>query len=436
MKIEESLIKGGTTVGVALSGGRDSASLFHYLLKNAKRLDISVVAINVEHGIRESSKRETELIREHCKKLCVPVKVYGVDAPAHAKLNKKTIEQSARELRYECFEDAIKQGFCDVVVTAHHREDDVETVLMRLFRGTGARGLAGIGERRGNILRPMLETSREEIDEYCRIEGVAYFEDETNLDESYTRNFLRRSVLPLIREKYPNVDKALLRLARTSAIDEEHFRRLRVDKVKDIGFGAVGVDISALSDEAVAVRVIQESFSALGVDADVEERHFRLLRELTLSENGTTLDMPRFVRAYKEYDRIAFDRLDGVDNLEKEAVLGIDYLLYGEKYCLELVTQMTKGGLFVDEDKIKGAVVRTRKEGDTFKRFGGGRKSLGDYFTDIKLPVRLRDKVAVLARGSEILAVFGIEISENAKIDQSTDKIIQLHGGKNVFRRS
>ena len=131
MKIDQRLFEKGKVVGVALSGGRDSASLFHYLLNNQKRLNIKVVAINVEHGIREESKAETEKIQAGCTDIGVPIKVYHVDALKYAKENKKTVEQSARILRYECFEDAVKSGFCDQVATAHHSGDDVETVLSK-----------------------------------------------------------------------------------------------------------------------------------------------------------------------------------------------------------------------------------------------------------------------------------------------------------------
>ncbi len=437
MRIDESLFKKGLRVGVALSGGRDSSALFHYLYTNKERLGITLSCINVEHGIRDKSKEETALIEAHCNKLKVPVRVYKVDVPAHAKEYKMTVEQSARELRYECFDKAICENFCDVIATAHHLEDDAETILMRIFRGTGIRGLSGISRERGRIIRPILNCSRDEIDEYLKVNGIAFFEDETNDDVKYTRNFLRNEVLPLIKTRYPKVSSALIRLAESSAVDEAHFQKLIKDKIVPLSYGAYGVKCEDLEDEAQGARLIIKAFSMLGVCADVESRHVKLIRELTCAENGTTLDMPYFIRASKEYDTIVFDRVDQKDEREYE-IKDIPFRceLSGLDFSLDRAQNREKEGLFVDLDKIKGAVIRTRREGDRFKRFGGGTKSLGDYFTDVKLPVRLRDKIAVIAKENEILAVFGLEISEYAKIEDKTTKIIKLNGGQNVFGRS
>lgn len=433
MKIDHKLFEKGATVGVALSGGRDSASLFHYLLTNKDILGIKLVAVNIEHGIREESKRESLLLKEHCEKLGIPIKVYTVDAISYARENKKTIEQSARILRYECFLDAVKSGFCSVIATAHHEGDDVETVLMRIFRGTGARGISGISECRDYIVRPMLNVKRSEIDEYCVKNNIKYFEDSTNQDQAYTRNFIRHSVIPLIEQKYPNVQGAIIRLSQNAQIDEEHFERLTKDKVEFDGKTSF-VKCEDLTDLAVAFRLIIKAFSMLGVNADVEKRHIDLLLELAKSQNGTILDMPYMVKAVKEYDKIAFTKQNVSEKKE--------YLFQGENLTFEIdgnqyeIKEVTsRQGLCVDGEAILGATIRRRRKGDIFKRFGGGSKSLGDYFTDIKYPVRLRDNAIVLARDNEILAVFGVEISEKVKITDKTQKIFKLHGGEDVFRR-
>lgn len=436
MKIEENLFTKGLTVGVALSGGRDSAVLFHYLHSARDRLGVNIVAVNVEHGIRESSKRESDLLIEYCKKIDVPIRVYRVNVPEYARENKKTIEQSARILRYDCFEKSIKSGFCDLIATAHHGDDDAETVLMRIFRGTGVRGLGGISERRGNIVRPMLNVSREEIDEYCKENDIKYFDDETNSDTKYTRNFIRHEVLPLVKSRYPGVVEALLRIADTAKADEEHFRKIIRDKLVSLSYGGVGIKCEDLSDEAVAFRLITEAFSYLGVNADVEERHIGLIIGLSSTENGVTLDMPYFVRATKEYDLIVLDREEAKDERIIEIKeIPFSFNFSGVDFTMEEVNKMEKNGLYLDLEEVKGSVIRTRREGDTFKRFGGGRKSLGDYFTDIKLPIRLRDKVPVIAKDNEILAVFGVEISDTVKITDKTKKILRINGGEDVFGR-
>ena len=434
MKIDERLFEKGRVVGVALSGGRDSASLFHYLLANQERLGIKVVCVNVEHGLREISKVESQKIKEHCDKLGIPAKVYSVDVLSYANEHKKTIEQAARICRYQCFEDAVKSGFCDVIATAHNQGDDVETVLMRIFRGTGSRGLGGIIQSRDYIIRPMLDTSREQIDKYCEQNGISYFDDETNDDEKYTRNFIRHSVLPLIKQRYPSVDEALLRLSRTSKIDEEYFEKITADKVSLLSDGSVQIRCEDLAQSAIAYRVISNAFKMLGVYADIEERHTNLIKDLASKQNGTALDMPYFVQAVKEYEHIVLTRCE--DKFTGEILVqGQDMsVVIGDKeYALKTVTK--REGLCVDAQKLEGAVIRTRRDGDIFKRFGGGTKSLGDYFTDIKYPVRKRDSAILIAKDNEVLAVFGVEISDKVKVTDNTKKILRLYGGENVSRR-
>ncbi|MBQ2714169.1 MAG: tRNA lysidine(34) synthetase TilS [Clostridia bacterium] len=434
MRINEGLCKKYSIIAVGLSGGRDSMALLHYLVREKDRLGITPRAICVEHGIREKSKVECEGVKDYCDKLGVTCKVYHVSVPEFAKENKQTIEQSARALRYECFEKAMAEGFCDVVATAHHSLDNAETVLMRIFRGTGNKGLGGISEERVGYIRPLLNSSREEIDEYVRENNIPYFEDESNEDVMYTRNFIRHEILPKIKERYPMIEESLRRLSALSKVDEEHFERIAREKLIKLPYGAYGVSRKEVGDRAVFSRIVRLAFSSLGVCADVEERHVELVEKLVNSENSDSLDMPYGVVATLEYDNIVFYKKEEV----KYEPLSIDEVTsefeMGDRYSLEFLQKRENGGLCLDYDKARGAVFRGREEGDCFKRFGGGTKSLGDYFTDIKFPKRLRDKVVVLARGKEVLAVLGVEISDLVKIDEATLKIIKISGGEGFKR--
>lgn len=435
MKINEDLFEKGLTVGVALSGGRDSSALFHYLRNRELDLGVKIVAINVEHGIREKSKLESRYIEDFCKKENVPCLIFSVDVPKHAKENKLTIEQSARILRYECFDKAIKSSFCDVIATAHHADDDAETILMRIFRGTGTRGLGGIIQKRGNIIRPMLEVTREEIDSYLKENDIFFFDDESNEDVKYTRNFLRKQVIPLIRQKYPSLTDSLIRLGEISALDEAHFDRLAQDKLDFSEIGAVKIKIKDLKDEALAFRLIIKAFNHLGVNSDVEYRHVKLLLDFISAQNGKVLDMPYFIRAYREYDEIVFEKAEEAS--QSEIVIDkfpFECEFLGQKISFELKDER-ENGLCVDGDKLLGAVIRQREKGDRFKRFKGGEKSLGDYFTDLKYPLRKRDKTPVIARDKNVLAIVGVEISDSVKITEGTKRIVKINGGKNVFGR-
>ena len=419
MKINLSLIPKKAIVAVALSGGRDSMALLHRLVEE----NINVKAICVEHGIRgEVSKEEAKGVKSYCDKIGVECRTYEVDAIKYSKEKKLTVEQSARELRYSCFENALEEGFCDLVATAHHADDNAETVIIRLIRGTGIKGLTGISDRRDRYIRPLLETTREEIDEYVKENNIVYFEDETNACLDYTRNFVRHDILERIKERFPSVVKSISRLSTLAKEDEEYFDKIVEDKIVDLG-DAFGIKIEDLNITAVGERLIRRAFFNLGVTADVEERHIDLVKGLKDAENGTSLDMPYDTVCTKEYDTIAiYKRREDID-FEYTVSKSATYQCGDRLVHVEEVDKRGREGLFVDLDKIEGATIRKKREGDIFKRFGGGTKSLGDYLTDIKMPVRLRENLVVIAKDREVLVVVGVEISDKVKVDESTVRI-------------
>lgn len=430
MKVNLKLCQKYSTIAVGLSGGRDSMALLHYLLSKKEDLDVDIKAVCVDHGIRECSSEESKKVKDFCDRLGVQCKLYKVDCVSYSKENKLTLEQSARELRYACFEDAIKSGFCEVIATAHHLSDNTETVLMRILRGTGIKGLCGIAEEREGYIRPFLGVKREEIDRYIEENKIEYFEDETNTDTKYTRNFIRHDVLPEIKKRYPSVDESIERLSKLARSDEEYFDAITDGKLLTLGLGAYGVLVEDATYDAIFSRLVRKAFYKLGVTADVEDRHIELIKNLLSGENGDSLDMPYGACVSLEYDKLVFYKKRDISSEEilyDECEMEIDL---GEGYRSRKTSNREKGGLCIDFDKARGGVFRYRREGDSFKRFGGGTKSLGDYFTDIKFPKRLRDEVVVLAKGSEVLVVLGVEISDKVKVDDNTRVIAKLTVGK------
>ena len=422
MKINLDLIPNNAIVAVALSGGRDSMALLHALLDE----NIKVKAICVEHGIRgDISKSECMEVKKYCDNLGVECKTYSVDAVSFAKENKLTIEQSARILRYDCFDRAIKDGFCHLIATAHHADDNAETVLMRILRGTGTKGLTGISKKRDEFIRPLLSVTREEIDEYVVKNSIKYFEDETNSCCDYTRNFIRHEILAKLKERFPSVVKSITRLSEIVSKDEEYFDALAIGKIVELG-DAYGIKVEDITGVAIGERLIRTAFIKLGVLADIEERHIALIKGLAGEPNGTTLDMPYDTLATKEYDMITIYKKPIKYDYEIPLVDSDTQYNCGDRVVkVESVNSRGKG-IFVDYDKVAGAVFRPKREGDIFKRYGGGTKSLGDYLTDIKYPQRLRDRLVVLAKDREIYAIVGVEISDYAKVTSDTTRIIKI----------
>ncbi len=420
------------TIGVALSGGRDSVALLHALINTGVR----VVAINVEHGIRgEDSVRDSEFSKNLCKSLDVPFFGFCVDALTFSKENGYTIEQGARILRYEIFDNMLNEGKCDFVALAHHLDDQVETVFMRILRGTGLNGLTGMREVNGRYIRPLLSYTREDINAYIEKNHLDYVEDETNLDTAYTRNFLRGEIARL-KERFPSLCDSVARLCKNAQEENDLINTFVPDIYIHDGEARVGIEELENSPLAIAKRLVMKAINAVGVYQDIEERHFALIFDLIDGENGKYICLPHDLVALKEDNGsiVFFKRVEREIKEPQPFAIGkndrflVDAIVISrEQFEKEWETERKNGALYLDMDKLpKNTVIRGRKEGDTILKFGGGRKSLGDFLTDKKVPLRKRNDIAVIADGNEIYAVCGVEISAMVKVDDNTKNIVKL----------
>lgn len=304
MKIDLSkIVSKNQTVAVAVSGGSDSMALLHFMTANAKKYGIKVIALNVEHGIRgEASKSDTEFVKSFCRSRDIELLTYSFDALKKAKTDKLSIEQAARVLRYECFFKAIDEGKCDKVATAHHRRDNVESVLLNLFRGTGLKGVAGINANyEDKIIRPFLTVSKEEIIAYMTENSVPYITDETNFSDDYTRNYIRLNVLPKIREAFPEVEKSISRFAEIAKSEDEFMDGVAKSVVK---LKEDSAEISLPVHPAVFSRAAIIALKNLGIEKDWEKVHIDAAYALNNKENGTKINLPKNLCAVKEYDKI------------------------------------------------------------------------------------------------------------------------------------
>lgn len=435
------------TVCVALSGGRDSVALLHCLKKienydsgcgndimsqncAINALQINVSAVNIEHGIRgERSVEDSRFVASLCEEYGVPLHTFTVNAPAFAKENGYTLEQAARILRYRCFDELLNDGKCDFIALAHHLDDQIETVLMRILRGTGIRGLIGMKAASGRYIRPLLDYTREDIDEYIKQYKLEYVEDETNGDTAYTRNFLRQEIATL-KQRFPSMGNSIKRLC-DNAAEADSFIQSFVPEI-EVKDGVSYVKTADCVNVTLAKRLFLNAAAALGVTQDIEDRHLSLILEFLNASSGKRLDLTHGLFVYKEGDRLAFTRQTGAAQIAEYKFaegryeeLGVSVLPVDVEYARERL----KGGeaLYVDADKIPdGAVIRGFREGDYIRKFGGGTKNLGDFLTDKKTPLRVRDNLKILADGSRALAVFGVDISADVKIDESTKKVYEL----------
>lgn len=425
VNLDKSFIK-NKTVAVAVSGGSDSMALLHFLLSVKDLYSFSVICINVEHGIRgDSSIKDTEFVINYCKNIGVPYLSYKVNAIKHSKDNKLSIEDSARILRYECFFDAISKKKCDLVATAHHQKDNLESVLFNLFRGTGLKGLCGIHDYENIIIRPFISLSKAEILEYIKQNDIPYVTDQTNYDQNYSRNYIRASIIPTIESKFPSAEKSVYNLSKIVKEEDEFLDSFAKSYIKE---QKNGIKILNETPFPLLSRATITALKTLGVKKDWEFAHLKRVCDLSFKQVGKTEDLLLGFIAVKERDGILIYKKSEKRATEREFSVGtFDFL--DNKICIEPASLNTdlKSGLYGDLDKIsKTAVVRLKKDGDKFKNCNSKTKNLSDFFADRKISRAERERLPVLADGSEILVVFGYAVSDKIKVSDNTKNIIKF----------
>ncbi len=418
------LFKSGEIIGVGCSGGSDSIALLHYLASNQEKFDIEVVAIHVDHEIRENSYLDADFVKEKAKEWGIRFYKFRVDAPKIAREKGISIETAARQARYGVFKSLLQKGLVDKIALAHHMSDQAETILMHIFRGsgiTGAKGMSPISEK--VYVRPFLNISKQDIYRYLDENHLDFCEDETNEDTSYNRNFVRNVIMKDILSRWPNAIEAIVNFGQTVADDDEFINKqiyaeaiLQEDKIVRIPLSYF------LFDNAIVSRIIFKAIKSIGVTQDIEKKHIDIIKKLAVSgENGKKISLPYGLVAIKEYDYLTI-----LNNNVEKVVFEVpfkcgEFLLPNEK---KLVVKRVKdfaineGQLLIDYRKVpKDAIWRFRQEGDVFTKFGGGTKKLKSYLIDKKVPARLRDSLPVLAKENQIFAIAGLEISDLVKVE-------------------
>lgn len=392
--------------------------LLHLVLKEGA----CALVINVEHGIRgEESENDSRFVADFCVKNNIPYVAERVNAAEYAKKSGDSLELSARKLRYGVFEEVLASGKADCIALAHHAGDNSETVLMRIVRGTGVRGLCGIVDS-DKYIHPLLSYTKEEIERYAADNGIPFVIDSTNLDNAYTRNFLRNEILKPLRERFPDIDGSFARLAKNAA-EAEDFISASVIPFTTTENGLC-IPCEKLKDAhpLIAKRSVQGALAALGAVQDIEFVHYGAVLSLLDKENGASADLPYGIGASVASGSLFFYKKR--EYYEFSAPFSLNAVIEYGGYTYSFLEGAAEKGISFDPDKIPpAAVIRTRKDGDVFKRCNGRTKKLGDYLNDIKFPLHRRGELLVIADGRRVLAVLGVEISDGIKITEKTEKI-------------
>lgn len=457
---ENSMIKSGDKVLVALSGGPDSVCLLHILSELRDLLHIEVYAAHVNHCLRgESALKDEAYVEELCKSLNIECFVKRVDINKISEERNISTEMAGREERYKFFEKLKTEHSLDKIAIAHNANDQAETLIMRALRGTGIEGLVGIRPVRDEIfIRPILILRRNEIEEYCEINNLKPRIDETNLEEIYSRNKIRLKAIPFIEKNFnPDIVTALNRLAYSCSKDVEFIQEeveKRFPKLCVRENNSIVIKEEAFNEkETILTRIIKKAlFEVSSKHNNFELKHIYDIIALKDKGTGKQINITNGVVALNEYGQIRIKLVDiskikenkvlNLENIkneldEKKKVIIEDKIL--GKYEL-IVEDFKKGEKFskdrfiksFDYDKISNIEIRFRQNGDKIIPLGmKSSKKLKDIFINNKIPKEERDFIPLVLFNNEIAWIVGSNVSETFKVTNKTKKVIKItFGGK------
>ena len=429
------LLPSGCTVLCAVSGGADSVCLLHALYHLRPQLGFHLAAGHYNHMLRDAeSDGDALFVAQFVKQCCgeqrlpdgtvlPPVTLFsGVgDVAAQAALHGGGIEQTARDMRYAFLRQAAQQAGADRIATAHHADDNAETILFHLARGSGLRGLTGIQPVRDDLIRPLLTTTRHETEEYLAHHGLPHREDRTNLDDAYTRNRIRHQVVPVLQELCPGFVQRLADTATMLRQDEDYLAQQAGAVTAQTQMIDGGVSISAAllaqAPRPLAIRAVRQLLgrAADGVQ-DYAANHLEVVLQLcTHPSPSARAHLPHGITARREYDSLILTQGELPPPLP---LVSTPLPLPGQAHAgdwLVVCTAQPYGGqpqtsyeFWLDSTLLPQLILRSRRTGDHLRLPGRPEKTVKKWHIDEKIPVRMRATLPILDCNGQLVAAAGL----------------------------
>ena len=439
----------GDTVIVGVSGGVDSVVLLHVLMLLRDEYDLSMVVAHLDHGIRgEESRREGDFVRDLAHGMSLPFEAAVADVPVLAKKQRITLQEAAREARYRYYEEIRKKYNAQRVATGQTADDQAETILMRVIRGAGLRGLKGIPPVRGGVyIRPLIETSRQEVERFASSEGLSFVTDSSNIKDIYLRNKVRHDLIPHLEREYnPSIRVGLNRMATILSREDDYLDRKTEEAMAGLMKGngeELSLDIPRLTafHEALWFRVLQKALArVLGGDLrSIKTVHLDgICRLLAHRAPNKVLCLPQGIYAEKRYTELFIRRGRLPTVFPFEYIVDAPGVTILEGLGKKLVTRIerAKQGISMDVDSkvahldddklLHPLILRSLEEGDRFIPLGmKGHKKLKDFFIDSKVPKALRRQIPLLVSAGDIVWVVGYRISERFKFTEGSKRLLK-----------
>lgn len=400
---EQGMISPGDRVICAVSGGADSVALLFalYLLKD--KLKIQLEAAHFNHQLRgEESQRDENFVRDFCARYDIPLHV----GEARVQPGKKGLEAAARDARY-----AFLGTLEGKIATAHTADDNAETVLLHLIRGTGLKGLGGIAPQRGKLIRPMLSVTRQEVEAFLNEWSLPHVEDSSNASDAFLRNRIRHHVMPLLREENPKIGENLSKMALRLRMDEEYLTRQSTFETPP------DVHMLRTLPKALRSRALEGFLKQSGV-LEPEDAHISQAEALVFSENPSArAAFPGGVTISRSYDRLTVIT-DSAGLVETSLPCPGRIEVGGFRVTCKSATEIRNTPDTFTVCPSGTLTLRSRKTGDTI-RLSGGSKSLKKLFIDRKIPASQRDAIPVLCDDIGLLGVYSIGVN----LDRAADAL-------------
>lgn len=422
------LIKKGDKIVVAVSGGADSVALLHglYTLKEFYDLDLYVCHLN--HQLRgKEADGDAQYVKDLSDLLGIKAFIYSRDIEKIAKEKKMSFEEAAREERYALFEEVLQETGSTKIAVAQNMNDQAETILMRLFRGSGLEGLTATKFKRDCIIRPLLGIGRHDIETYCHDHDLAFRTDHTNFQTDYSRNKIRLELIPYIQEHFnDNIIETLYDTTRRLS-DDQKFIEAYVDDLYQKIVEEGSLELSDLPKEpAILSRLLRSIVSNHASLKGVSSTEIKALMQMTQDKKHGNKRCIKGLTFEISYKKLLY-YIEEDDVLEQTPLE--DFKGYrGQKITCVQDFDETNKFIVIDADKVKGRLyVRSRQAGDRFSPLNmKGSKKLKDYFIDLKIPAGLRDQVMLVCDDVNIIWVVGYRMSDLYKLGPETKNKLTL----------
>lgn len=439
------MISPGDFVVTGVSGGPDSVALLCCLHELAAEMQFELHVVHVNHGLRPEAEEEAEFVLSLASKLGISAVLKRIDSK---RLNEGSLQELARLERRKIFLEECADKSGAKIALGHNANDQAETVLHRLLRGGGTGGLGGIHPVRENFIRPLLFVFREEIEEYLKYRNIPFRNDRSNFKPVYLRNKIRLELIPLLRKEFnPKVmeglSKAAVILREDDAYLNQEAAKILESSVERIGDGYFVPEKVFNSPFPLITRIVRQIFSVLAHEPrGVEFDHVkRALSFAKTGRSGSFLELPKFVRVYKEQSGIFFCSGESALQLIAEAELVIGGETRINEAGLVIVTRVLENlpglilpegawNILLDYGEINcPLMIRGRRQGDKILQQNAYHK-LKEIFSERKIPIRLRDKYVLLTQDDEVIWIPGVLRSDKLRVTERTTTVLELAATK------